>query len=80
VAAGRGMRKQLWDPNAWATLLSGLGIIFLPFSTFREPLGLVRAADGLVFAVLAFASASRSRRVLNYSLFWIAMLAMLVRR
>jgi hypothetical protein len=67
-------------PHAWALLLSGLGILFIPFSTFREPLGLVRAADGLVLAVLAFASASNSRRALNYSLFWAAMLVMLVRR
>jgi hypothetical protein len=54
-------------------------IVFLPFSTFREPFGLVRLATGLVLAVILFASTYGIRRVLNYSLFWSAYLIMLVR-
>jgi hypothetical protein len=35
---------------------------------------------GLVLAVLLFAAVSEARRVLNYSLLWTALLALLVRR
>jgi hypothetical protein len=50
-----------------------------PFSTFREPLGIVRLATGLVLSTVLFAAHTRSRRALTYSLFWIAALALLVR-
>jgi len=59
-------------------LLHSLLIIFLPFSTFREPLGLVRIATGLVLSILIVASERNYTRTLNYSLCWIAMLAMLI--
>ncbi len=61
-----------------ALLLHALLIVFLPFSTFREPLGLVRIATGLVLAILIVASERKHMRVLNYGLFWIAMLAILI--
>lgn len=63
------------------TMLLGLHaflIVFLPFSTYREPLGLVRISCGLVIAVLVYASISRSRRVLNYSMFLPAYLALII--
>ena len=53
-------------------------IPFTPFSTFREPLGLTRLATGLVMAVVLFGAHRRSRRVLNYSLFWLAALALIL--
>lgn len=66
---------------ATLALMANAGaLLFLPFSTFREPLGLVRAATGLVLGVLVFAIQDRLRRPLNYSLFWIALLALLVAR
>lgn len=68
------------DPEAWALLLNAAVIVFVPFSTAREPLGLVRLATGLVLAALLFAAAHGLRRVLNYSLFWISLLALLLRR
>ncbi len=60
-------------------LLNATLIIFLPFSTFRGPLGLVRVATGLVLALLVFASREGRRRVLNYALFWIALLSLILR-
>jgi hypothetical protein len=66
------------DWTAGSLLLHALLIIFLPFSTFREPLGLVRIATGLVLSILMVASGRKYQRILNYSLFWIAMLVMLI--
>ena len=54
-------------------------IAVLPFSTFREPLALVRLATGLVLCTVLFGAQAHSRRVLNYSLLWIAVLVLLVR-
>lgn len=53
-------------------------IFFLPFSTFREPLGLLRFATGLVFAVIFFSTRQGWKKPLNIGLFWTAMLAILV--
>jgi hypothetical protein len=66
------------DWAAGSMLLHALLIIFLPFSTFREPLGVVRIATGMVLSILMVASARKHQRVLNYSLFWIALLVMLI--
>jgi hypothetical protein len=79
-AAVRRLRFGPSQPEAWALLLNAGIILFLPFSTAREPLGLVRLMTGLVLAVLLFAAVSEARRVLNYSLLWTALLALLVRR
>lgn len=44
---------------------------FVPFSTYREPLGILRFIVGLQIAVLLYAAQTRSTRVLRYSTFWI---------
>jgi hypothetical protein len=66
------------DWTLLALLLHAVLIVFLPFSTFREPLGLVRIATGLVLTILLVSTREGYRRVMNYSLFWIAMLAILL--
>ena len=50
----------------------------MPFSTWREPLAMARVAVGLVAATLLYGARRRSRRVLTFSLFWLATLALLV--
>ncbi len=65
--------------EAASLILNAAVIVFLPFSTFREPFGLVRLADGLVLAVILFAATFGVRRALNYGLFWSAYLFMLIR-
>jgi hypothetical protein len=65
--------------EAWALLLNAAAVVFLPHSTFREPLGLVRFASGLILAVVCFAAVRGLRRPMNYGLFWVVMLAMLLR-
>ncbi len=74
----RAALRRLASADSWALLLNSGAILFLPFSTFREPLGLLRFADGLVLSLLLFASRSAQRRPLNYSLFWVALLAVLL--
>jgi hypothetical protein len=63
---------------AFALAVNAGLIPFTPFSTFREPLGLLRLATGLMMAAVLFGAHTRSRRVLNYALLWLAMLAFLL--
>ena len=74
--------KTLWDGAADATAMAlftnSLAILFIPFSTFREPLGIVRVATGLVLASVLFSVQHQRRKPLNYAMFWIAMLVMLL--
>src|SRR3970282_3059141 len=69
-SALRRLRVGRLQPEAWALLLNAAVILFVPFSTAREPLGLVPLAAGLVLALLLFAAGLGLRRVLNYSLSW----------
>jgi hypothetical protein len=73
--------RDLWrgQRHPWVTvLLVQAGTLpFLPFSTWREPLAMVRLTVGLVAATLLYAAMRGSRRVLIYSLFWLATLALL---
>lgn len=67
-------------PHPWATvlLLQAATLPFLPFSTWREPLAMARLATGLVAATVLYGALHHSRRVLTYSLFWLATLALLI--
>lgn len=71
------LKGFLGDASAWSLMLNALIIVFLPFSTFREPLGMVRILTGLMLAWLLFAGESANKRVLNYALFTIPMLVLL---
>jgi hypothetical protein len=77
TAAGRVFRREWALP---VLMLGANAAIFpvTPFSTYSEPLGFVRLVCGLVLAVLVYGGYARSRRVLNYSMFWIAALVMLL--
>lgn len=77
-ASARDLARGRLHP--WATLLlvQAATLPFLPFSTWREPLAMTRLAVGLVAATLLYGALRRSRRVLNYSLLWLATLALLV--
>lgn len=66
------------DLLSWALGLNALVILFLPFSTFREPFGLVRIATGLLVALVLYAADRGARRPLVYGLFWLAYLAMIL--
>jgi hypothetical protein len=53
--------------------INGLAIAIMPFSTFREPGGVLRYACGLVLAVLLVAGRYRYLKVLNYCAFWLVL-------
>ena len=79
LAAARRLWQRDEAPIVLALAANAGLIAVLPFSTFREPLAMVRLASGLVLCTVLFGAHIRSRRVLNYSLFWIAGLFLIVR-
>lgn len=78
AAASRLSRGDL-TPPVLALAINAAFIPFTPFSTFREPLGLIRLAVGLVLATILYAAHTKSRRVLNFSLLWLAALAFIIK-
>lgn len=74
VVIGRRIRD--WSANPphvyWYLLLfNTLIMLFVPFSTYREPLGIFRFIAGLQIAVILYAAQTRNMRVLRYSTLWI---------
>lgn len=63
-------------PHVYVFLLFANAAVmpFVPFSTYREPLGIMRFAVGLIIAIVLYAALRRHRRALNYGLFWTATL------
>jgi hypothetical protein len=60
-------------------LANALILMFLPQSTFREPLAMLRLTIGLMASTILYGAARRSKRILNYTLFWLASLALLTK-
>ncbi|MBI3244654.1 MAG: hypothetical protein HYZ49_20440 [Chloroflexi bacterium] len=79
AASAREVLRRNWHPYVWALGANAVIIPFTPFSTFREPIAMLRFCCGLVLATLLFGGLVKSRRVLNYSWFWLAMLVFLVK-
>jgi hypothetical protein len=77
VEGGRALLAEARESEVWAMLFNALMIVFLPFSTFREPLGLVRIATGAYLSILLFAAPRGRNRLLNYGFLSFALLAML---
>ena len=63
--------SRQWHPRTSALLANALVIPFLPFSTFREPLAMLRFLSPLVALIILFGGLKRSRRILMYSLLWL---------
>ncbi len=70
--------RDLWrgrrHPFVGALWATGLMMFFLPQSTFREPHAMLRLTGGLVAASILYGARRRSKRVLTYSLVWLASL------
>jgi hypothetical protein len=77
-ASARDLARGLAHPWVTVLLVQAAALPFLPFSTWREPLAMARLAVGLVAATLLYGALRRSQRVLNYSMLWLATLALLV--
>jgi len=71
-ASTREICRRQWHPRTFALLANALAIPFLPFSTFREPLAMLRFLSPLVALTVLFGSLKRSKRVLRHSLLWLA--------
>lgn len=79
IASAREVLQRNWHPYVWMLGANAAIIPFTPFSTFREPIAIFRFCTGLVLATLLFAGLVKSRRILNYSWFWLAMIVFLVK-
>ncbi|MBN1679170.1 MAG: DUF2029 domain-containing protein [Anaerolineae bacterium] len=71
---------RLGPPGVYACLLLVNAAImpFVPFSTYREYLGLLRFMPGLVLMVVLYAARYKHQRPLLYSTLWIVLLLFLV--
>jgi hypothetical protein len=78
VSSFRQLLKGDRSSYVWVLLINCLLIVFLPFSTFREPSGLIRVATGMVLAIIWYGAHNRMQRVLNYGMFWIPLIAVLI--
>jgi hypothetical protein len=73
-AAGRDLYRGRWHPFTTMLLANALMMLFLPQSTYREPLAMLRLTTGLVIATILFGACKRAKRILNYTLLWLASL------
>jgi hypothetical protein len=69
-AAGRDLWHGRWHPFTATLLVNALVMLFLPQSTCRESLGMLRPAIGLMMATIFYGAGRRSKRVLNYTLLY----------
>jgi len=76
---GRELFRRCWHPVTLALFANAAVLLFLPYSSWREFLAMLRLSAGLVAAVLLYAGLRRDRRILNYSLGWLATLAFLIK-
>jgi hypothetical protein len=77
--AGRDLWRGQWHPFTAVLLTNALVMLFLPQSTYREFLAMLRLTIGLVVATILYGAAKRSRRTLNYTLLWLASLVFLTK-
>jgi hypothetical protein len=77
--AGREIVRGRRHPLALALFLNAAVLLFLPHSSWREFLAMLRLSVGLMAAVLLYAGLRRNRRVLAFSSAWLAALAFLAK-
>jgi hypothetical protein len=78
-AAGRDLWQGRWHPFTTMLLANALVMLFTPQSTYREPLGMLRLTTGLVIGTILYGACRRSKRILNYTLLWMASLVFLTK-
>lgn len=64
------IRAQRWTLYTSLLLFNSAIMLFVPFSTYREPLGILRFIVGLQIAVILYAAERKNRRALRFSTFW----------
>lgn len=76
---GQDVLARRWQPWSLALGLNALIILFLPNSTFREPLAMLRFAVPLVALLILYSAENKRWRALNYSYLWIFTLAFVLK-
>jgi uncharacterized membrane protein len=66
----RDFRMNQWHLYTWLLLVNSAIMLFVPFSTYREPNGILRFIAGLQLAVILYAAHRRNRRALRLSSYW----------
>ena len=74
----RDLRLKKWDLYTCLLLANAAIIPFIPFSTYREFLGLLRFIPGLVLMIVLYAARHKHRRALLYSTLWIVLIPFVV--
>lgn len=74
----RDLRQKKWELYSCLLLANAAVMPFVPFSTYREFLGLLRFIPGLVLMVVLYAAHYRLRRPLLYSTLWIPLILFVV--
>lgn len=64
-------------PIAFCLVMNALALVFLPFSTYREFLAMWRITVGFMASTLLYGALLKERRILRYSLLWLALLVFL---
>lgn len=75
----RRLLEGLHHPFIYSLLLNCAVLLFLPTSTFREPVAMLRLTQGVMVSMLLYGGLCRSWRVLNYSTFWLATNVLLIK-
>ena len=64
-------RKGVWSAYTYLLFANGAIMPFVPFSTYSEPLGILRFIIGLQIAVILYAAEGKRTRVLRNTTIWI---------
>ncbi len=67
----KAIQRHKWSTEVSLLLVNGAVMLFVPFSTYREPIGILRFIVGLQIAVIIFAAQHKRFRVLRNSTLWI---------
>lgn len=77
VALLKACFRRACGPPAIVLALHVIMMATMPFSTYVDLPGVLRLTSGLVVSTLIFAAFQRARRILNYSMLWLASAALL---
>lgn len=70
-ASLKAIQRHKWSAETSLLLVNAAVMLFVPFSTYREPIGILRFIVGLQIAVILFAAQNKRLRVLRNSTLWI---------
>ncbi len=79
ISTIRDLIRHTWHPYVFLLLANAAVLTIIPYSTYREPLGILRFLPGLTVAVLIYGAHFRKFRLLRYcSLLWLSTMAFAV--